>query len=296
MRDDRGNWYLLTGLVIGLALGLVYAWVISPVRFVDNAPAALREDFKDQYRILIAAAFSANQDLGRAQARLALLGDPDVYRVLASQAQQLLADGGSGADSRALGGLAAALRQASPEDATAAVTASASEATTPEAATTPTSGIASTSITLAPTVDPNITPTRTPLPSRTPTPTQTSLPTATATATPGLPFELVEQDSFCDPGLPGPLIQVITLDASGEPVPGVEILVGWSQGQEIFFTGLKPELGLGYADFTMAPGVVYTVQINDGGEPVTDLETEPCTAPSGESASNSWLLEFQQPE
>jgi len=45
-----GHWYLLTGLLIGLALGLVYAWKISPVRYVDTDPAALRADFNDQLR------------------------------------------------------------------------------------------------------------------------------------------------------------------------------------------------------------------------------------------------------
>ncbi|HJS30238.1 MAG TPA: hypothetical protein VJ768_11480, partial [Anaerolineales bacterium] len=73
MRSDRGPWYLLTGVILGALFGLLYAWVISPVRFVDNPPSAMREDFKDQYRSLIAVAFSASQDLGRAQARLSLL-------------------------------------------------------------------------------------------------------------------------------------------------------------------------------------------------------------------------------
>ena len=84
MTDDRGPWYLATGLILGLALGLVYAWVLFPVQFIDNAPSSMREDFKDQYRALVAVAYVANGDLGRAQARLALLGDPDVFRALFS--------------------------------------------------------------------------------------------------------------------------------------------------------------------------------------------------------------------
>ena len=38
MNESRGNLYLLTGLVIGLAAGLLFAWVISPVKYVDIEP------------------------------------------------------------------------------------------------------------------------------------------------------------------------------------------------------------------------------------------------------------------
>ena len=31
-QERRGPWYLLTGLVLGLAFGLVFAWVVSPVK------------------------------------------------------------------------------------------------------------------------------------------------------------------------------------------------------------------------------------------------------------------------
>ncbi len=112
MSDNRGPWYLVTGMILGLALGLVYAWVFSPVQFVDNSPSSLQPAFKDQYRTMIAVAFASNRDLGRAQARLGLLGDLDPYRALSAQAQQYLAEGGSPDEARALGELAAAINQA----------------------------------------------------------------------------------------------------------------------------------------------------------------------------------------
>ena len=62
-RDQRGPWYLLTGLVLGVALGLVYAWVLAPVKYVDTVPDMLREDYKAQYRALVAAAYMATGDL-----------------------------------------------------------------------------------------------------------------------------------------------------------------------------------------------------------------------------------------
>jgi hypothetical protein len=114
MNEKRGPWYLLTGLVIGAVLGLLYAWVVRPVQYTNTAPNSLRADYKDQYRAIIAVAYLANGDLLRARARLELLQDPDLYRVLAEQAQRTLAGGGSSQEARGLGLLAVALGQAPP--------------------------------------------------------------------------------------------------------------------------------------------------------------------------------------
>ena len=91
------------------------------------------------------------------------------------------------------------------------------------------------------------------------------------------------------------MIQIEVQDAAGRPVPGMEVLVVWDEGESRFYTGLKPELGMGYADFTMQPGVSYTLQLIDSEIPVTGLSTEECTSEDGESFLGSWLLTFQQP-
>ena len=113
--DERGNWYLLTGVVLGIILGILFAWVISPVKYVDTAPESLKDEFKDQYRVLIASAYVANGDLVRAKARLELLGEADIYLVVAEQAQQMLAEGGSVEEAQALGRLALSLSQEIPQ-------------------------------------------------------------------------------------------------------------------------------------------------------------------------------------
>jgi hypothetical protein len=92
--EKRGPWYLLTGLVLGIALGLIYAWIFQPVQYVDTSPASLRSDFKDQYRALIAAAYLGNGDLVRARARLELIKDEDMFRAISEQAQRTLAQQG----------------------------------------------------------------------------------------------------------------------------------------------------------------------------------------------------------
>ena len=62
---------VVLAMLAGAALGLFYAWVISPVKYVDTAPASLRADFQADYLTLIAAAYSDTGDLVRARARLA---------------------------------------------------------------------------------------------------------------------------------------------------------------------------------------------------------------------------------
>lgn len=113
-KDERGSWYLLTGLIIGIVLGMLYTRILQPVTYVDTTPASLSNEYKNQYRVLIAAAFISNGDLVRARARLELLNDPDVFRALTEQAQQTLAQNGSSAEARALGLLAIALGQTAP--------------------------------------------------------------------------------------------------------------------------------------------------------------------------------------
>lgn len=46
-------------------------------------------------------------------------------------------------------------------------------------------------------------------------------------------------------------------------MPGVQILVNWPSGEDRFFTGFKPEVDPGYADFEMEPGEVYQVDLVD---------------------------------
>ena len=104
-------WYILGGLLLGLALGLVYALIISPTKFVDVPPASLRADFKDQYRLLIASAYITSGDLGQAEARLAMLGDTNAVQALTDQAQRALGIGDPNHSASLLTLLAQAVQQ-----------------------------------------------------------------------------------------------------------------------------------------------------------------------------------------
>ena len=302
MRDERGHWYLLTGFVIGIVLGLVYAWLISPQQYQDTSPASLLPEFKDQYRAMIAAAFVATGNLPRAEARLALLGDSDVERALTEQAQRTLGEGNSPLEAQALGLLAVALGQG---DAGALPTlvpsATPTESQFSSASQSANTEPTSTEIAPEPTspdfaITPSPLPTnQTPQVTRTVLLTATPLPTRTPTVTPGSPFVLQSNTFVCDTNLPNPLIQVIAEDSSGEPLPGQEIITTWEGGEDYYFTGLKPELGLGYADFLMTPGVVYQVRMAGGGQSVPDITPAECETQGGRRYWGSWLLVFSRP-
>lgn len=103
---QRGSWYLLTGLILGLILGLFFAWRIQPVEYFDTSPAALRQQDRDQYRAMVALAYMSNRDIVRARARLELLEDDDLYKTLVEQAQRALAQDSLSDEARALGQLA----------------------------------------------------------------------------------------------------------------------------------------------------------------------------------------------
>jgi hypothetical protein len=281
MNSDRGHWYLLTALILGLILGLGYSWVVSPLTQKDTHPATLREDYQDVYRSLIARAYQANRNLPRARARLELLGDEEPALALAAQAQRSLAERGDQEMARLLADLSTDLRntpEAAAED-------------QPEPTPTPEPGEGSgpqtpTGATGTAAVDQAST-------SATPT-AETLSPTATATEAP--PFTLQDQAAICNPDLSEPLIQVYATDAEGQGVPGVEIIVSWgTDNRETFFTGLKPDLGDGYADFEVEPGVTYTVELPENRTLVEELQVQQCGGDGEQTYWGSWEIYITHP-
>jgi hypothetical protein len=266
---------LLTGLLAGLALGLLVAWVISPVQYVDTTPATLRADFKDQYRLLIAQAYLASGDLGRAQARLDLLADASPDQALTAQAQRLLAVDSPPEAVHALALLALHLQQDSPPVVEAGLSPAetfTAISTTPSPPASPTpAGIPAAPTPAAPPPSPTVV-----------TPAETS-------------FTLLSREVVCSMDLPQALLQVHIRDSAGRPVPGVELHITWAGGEESFFTGFKPELGDGYADFRMAPGVSYTLLPGRSGIPAADLIAPVCPVEDGDPYWGSLSLVFQQP-
>ncbi|OQX61969.1 MAG: hypothetical protein B5M51_06760 [Anaerolinea sp. 4484_236] len=288
MKFDRVPWHLLIGLVLGLGLGLLISWIIAPVEYVDTPPALLRSDFKDQYRAMIASAYLSTGDLARAQMRLALLEDPDPVEALTVQAQRALAEGDSTISLPALAKLTADLQGERGSDLITPTSTRFLTQTPVPRTRTGTPSILSTQTTSTPAP---ATSTLTPVPvnSRTPKPTITTAPTL------GAPYILESRDEICSTNISEGLLMVYVSNAAKKTVPGVEIIVAWSDGEEHFFTGFKPELGHGYADFSMDPNTVYSLRLPDGGISISNLSAPPCQDSSGGHYWGSLRLRFQQP-
>ncbi len=295
--------HLILALLTGLGLGLAYSWLISPVTYVDANPAILRADFKDQYRVVIAASYTSTHDLARARARLELLSDTDPIGELSAQAQRMVGAGESFERVQPLAQLAKDLQQgivSIPMTSTPfASTPSTAVTNTPALETpfieetTPTVTSEFTQLTFAPTSSFEQTP-LVPQIIFTPTPRPTRW-TATPVPAQGDPFTLVGQDTICDPGLQSGLLQFILMDARRRQISGIEIIVTWAEGEDRFFTGFKPELGNGYADFVMQADVIYSIRVVEGGTSVPNITAPTCTDPNGVNYTGGLLLTFQQP-
>jgi hypothetical protein len=282
----RVPWEYLLALFAGLGLGLIYAWLISPLPVTNAGPLALHTDFKESYRSAIAASYAATGNLPRAQARLALLGDADPVEALNAQAQRMLTNTETIEGADEVAALALALQDGPGENPTVEATQVVEEI---DVAFTETLLPLSSEAPIATTETPELAATEATILPATPRPTQTPPPTI------GAPFTLTAQDSICDTNLPDGLLQVLVLNSNRRQLPGIEITITWEGGGEQFFTGLKPELGNGYADYTMTSNVTYTVQLASGSDVATGLTPPTCQAPNGESYFGGIKLTFQQP-
>jgi hypothetical protein len=70
-----GRWLgFLLAILVGAAAGMFYGWWINPVKYVDTTPSSLRIDYKSDYVLMVAEAYSVEGDPTQAVRRLALLG------------------------------------------------------------------------------------------------------------------------------------------------------------------------------------------------------------------------------
>jgi hypothetical protein len=252
---------LLLALAAGVAGGLVFAWALDPIESYESAPHVLSIRDKYIYLTLIGDLYVKEGDLARAESRLDTLGIDAEGPVLAGLLGDYLDAGGRPEDGRNLARLAETLGA---------------------------SGGVLNVFALGPVTSPE--------PTGTVAPQETARPTVAPTPTPAPTFFLAEQTAVCaEPGLPGS-IQVWVRDTEGNGLPTTEIVVSWNTGEDRFFTGLRPTLGTGYADFQMAPEVEYDVTLAnfraDTAEGLSsDLSSGVC--PTDTLALN-WRLAFQQ--
>jgi hypothetical protein len=293
------------GILIGLGLGLLVTWGLWPVEYYDTDPVDLRREHKDDYVVMIAAAYAQDRDLDTASARLETLGLGDATEVVLGLFQRY-DEAGYKEETHSLARLAYDLgvtdvallpyiQEPTPTPApTATPEPSPTEGAAPPPTVTPTEA--------AP--EPTSTPTEPP-----PSPTVTSTPvpptaTATATATPEdtptpLPpgdfdYQLVEQrDLGCSAERDGDYILVYVRDENERGLGGVEILVKGGGIEDSFFTGLKPEVDPGFADFLVTDAGSYSVEVVAGKSHVAQGLSFADDCPAA-SPHRSWRVVFRR--
>lgn len=287
--------YLITGLVLGLLFGLIYSLALNPIQFARTAPRSMGEEYKDQYRVLIARAFVADGDVGRARARLDLLNDSNTVSTLAIQAQRLLTSSMDSKDAHALALLVEALQQGAPANSLQPNPSPTQQPTEVSLADDPPEAIFSVPTVTVDAAQAVSTATPQPSPSLQPEPTSTPRFTAIPEGVLLAVFTLDNQKELCDTRLENIPLQIEVLDENQNPLPGIPIQVSWNGGEDTFYTGLYPERGPGYADFSMQEGQTYSIRVGERGQLVNGIKVVLCTAGDGSSYDGGWQLTFVAP-
>jgi hypothetical protein len=72
---ERKIFVLIIGIVLGILVGVLYAWVIQPVEWVDGTPADLRQDLRVDYLRMAVDSYASNLDADLALERYEALGE-----------------------------------------------------------------------------------------------------------------------------------------------------------------------------------------------------------------------------
>lgn len=264
---------ILIGLLLGAGGGLYYAWFLNPVDITNITPRQLNDTDQRRYVLLVSEAYIADDDLSRARQRLEAMDVADPNALVASLADEAFFRGDDPDEVRAFTLLAEALG----ENPASAEVFSGTVAPTSESIGTPTATFLPADIEAEASPSPTLQPTQPIL-----TPTRPFIQTE---------LELVSQQVRCDEGNVG-VIEIIVLDDFGRGLPGLPVRVSWNDRQDVFYTGFKPEFGLGYADFQMQPDLEYSIEIVELTDEVVGIDSFECTADSGLLSIPSYELVF----
>ena len=282
------SWPLLVfGIAAGLAGGLFWAWNVDEIEQFDVAPRQLNLDAKYEYVVAIMLDYGYDGNVNRAVDRLITLDLPgsDPIQQVADIACEL-AEGGYVNNDSGLHAVRTMMRFYQGQQR---------------------GGCADELIPLSGPTGPEVVeidvPTPTPRPPASKTPTPQGTPAATATppradlptSAPVSDFSLaLNPRTFCDADTPG-IIEVLVQQASGQGFPGQPVRVRWTDGESVFFTGLKPEEGPGYADFEMEAGLEYIIDMPGLADPWPNpLPARTCFTDSGEETIISYQVVFRE--
>ncbi len=74
-------------ILVGVALGLLYGWVVDPVEFIDTTPDSLREDYRADYVLMVAEIYQADRDSAAAVTRLTFLANEEPLAAIQNAAR-----------------------------------------------------------------------------------------------------------------------------------------------------------------------------------------------------------------
>jgi hypothetical protein len=124
---------------------------------------------------------------------------------------------------------------------------------------------------------------------------QGELATPFETGDEGAFYVLRDQKLLCENAQQPPFLQLFVFNAQQNAQAGVQLTISSADGNDQFATGMKPEMGPGYAEYELTPGVVYTLSVN-GVEAIGGLQAAACETASGDPAWATWLLLFDTTE
>ncbi len=295
--------FAVAGVVVGLLLGLFLTWQVWPVQYYDTDPVDLRQEHKDDYVVMIAAAYAQDDDLESATARLEELGLQDAKQIVLGQFQRY-GEAGYREETRSLARLAYDLGVTDVALLPYIEQPTPTPEPTPSPQPTPTEAVIPTATATETPAQPTATPTETPpeptatatQPPPTPTNTPTTPPedTPTPTVAADLDYQLVETtDLGCTADLDGDYILVYVRDGSDRGVAGVEVVVKGPDVEDSFFTGLKPEIGPGFADFLVTTRGSYSAEVVAGKTEIAQGLAFDDGCPAG-TPYRSWRVVFRQ--
>ncbi len=279
---------VIVGLLLGFVGGLIFTWFIAPLEYVDTYPPMLDFKYRQEWIRMAAWSYGLEDNWERTQIRLLNLSTAEVGATAADVLDRATAQGQSVEILQRIAKLASAYGASGPGVALF--------------------GQAGADLVGTPAAPPLILPSLTPL-RPTPAATQTPRPVPTATPTPSSlvlpPYRIVSQTLTCDTE---PIIAVSvevsrTVTVRGRPVqeqvglPMREVWLIWDNGADRAITGLRPERGLGYADFDVAPGRSYNLYVDTpSGLPILTVQVEPCPPDEGTGWVSRSLVLREEPE
>ena len=280
-------WVFALSLVAGIALALAFTRMQGPLQRGNAEPWQLRPEERNHYMIAIALEYAHSGDRAGALNKLIALRPAQAPLGALAEAACALGSGGYLRSESGLRALRSAVALYS-----AGGSAGCAEALLPLEANEALDEIDSA---------PNLAAERdavadfaTPLPTKPPLPAGQSgaaLQRPPPTAAAQRAFEARAARSFCDAANPA-LIEVRVVDYLGRGIPGQRIRVRWSDREDVFISGLKADRGDAYADFQMAEGINYAIDMPGAADPLgASVSTGVCYSGNRQTLK-SWRVTF----